>query len=123
MAKKILLVDDSRTMLMSIERVLAKAGFETKSCTDGQSALTVCDSFMPDLVITDLNMPNMNGIELIKKLKQKPSMRFKPILMLTTESQQQKRAEAKSAGATGWLVKPIDNDQLISVVKQVVPGA
>jgi two-component system chemotaxis response regulator CheY len=79
--------------------------------------------FAADLMITDLNMPGMDGITLIKKVKAMPAMRFKPVLMLTTESQQAKREEAKAAGATGWLVKPVQPNDLVGVVKQVLPGA
>lgn len=121
--KKILLVDDSMTMLMSMEGVLKRAGFDIKTATDGNQALGLIDSYAPDLVITDLNMPGMNGIELIKKIKQNASMRFKPILMLTTESQESKKVEAKAAGATGWLVKPVSPTDLTGVIKKVLPGA
>lgn len=121
--KKILLVDDSKTMLMSMEGVLKRAGFEVKTALDGKLALSTAATFKPDLMITDLNMPGMDGISLIKEIKQTPAMRFKPILMLTTESQQSKRDEAKAAGATGWLVKPVQPADLTAVVKQVLPGA
>lgn len=121
--KKILLVDDSMTMLMSMEGVLKRAGFDVKTATDGNQALELIDSYAPDLVITDLNMPGMDGIELIKKIKQNASMRFKPILMLTTESQESKKVEAKAAGATGWLVKPVSPTDLTGVIKKVLPGA
>ncbi len=121
--KKILLVDDSLTMLMSMEGVLKRAGFDVKTVTDGASALTLVPQYSPDLVITDLNMPNMDGISLIKELKKLPNMRFKPILMLTTESQQSKKVEAKAAGATGWLVKPVSPTDLTDVIKKVLPGA
>jgi two-component system chemotaxis response regulator CheY len=121
--KKILLVDDSKTMLMSMEGVLKRAGYEVASSTSGEDAVVKIGSFAPDLMITDLNMPGMDGITLIKKAKAMASMRFKPILMLTTESQQAKREEAKSAGATGWLVKPVQPNDLTAVVKQVLPGA
>lgn len=120
--KKILLVDDSKTMLMSLESVLKKAKFDIKTATSGQEALAICPQFSPDLVITDLNMPGMDGIELITQLKAQPSMRFKPILMLTTESQASMRAQAKAAGATGWLVKPVAPNDLLDVLKKVLPG-
>jgi len=121
--KKILLVDDSSTMLMSMEGILKRANFEVATATDGNKALQQITAFKPDLMITDLNMPGMDGITLIKEAKKMPAMRFKPILMLTTESQQSKRNEAKAAGAMGWLVKPVKSEQLIQVVKQVLPGA
>jgi len=120
--KKILLVDDSTTMLMSMEGVLKRAGFQVETATGGDVALKKISSSCPDLMITDLNMPGMDGITLIKEVKKMPGMRFKPILMLTTESQQSKRNEAKAAGATGWLVKPVKPEELLGVVKQVVPG-
>lgn len=121
--KKILLVDDSTTMLMSMESILKKAGFMVITATDGNKALQKVAADTPDLVITDLNMPGMSGIELIAQLKKKPNLRFKPMLMLTTESQESKRQQAKAAGATGWLVKPVQANDLIGVIKQVLPGA
>jgi len=121
--KKILLVDDSSTMLMSMETVLKRTGLEVAKALNGTQALQVLPAFRPDLMITDLNMPGMDGITLIREAKKLPAMRFKPILMLTTESQQSKRQEAKAAGACGWLVKPVKPEQLLAVIKQVVPGA
>jgi len=121
--KQILLVDDSATMLMSMEGVLKRAGFGVTTATNGKSALQEISNSAPDLMITDLNMPGMDGITLIKEAKKTLAMRFKPVLMLTTESQQAKRDEAKVAGATGWLVKPVQPDDLIKIMKQLLPGA
>lgn len=121
--KKILLVDDSATMLMSMTGVLTRLGYKVEAQENGPEALQAIENFKPDLMITDLNMPGMNGIELIKEAKAKPTMRFKPVLMLTTESQQERRAEAKAAGAVGWLVKPVSPERLAGVIKQVLPGA
>ncbi|MDQ7074838.1 MAG: response regulator [Gammaproteobacteria bacterium] len=121
--KKIMLVDDSTTLLMSMKGILSRAGFEVLTASSGQQALEKIEGFKPDLVITDLNMPGMDGITFIKASKKTAAMRFKPILMLTTESQQSKRDEAKQAGAMGWLVKPVAPEQLTQVVKQVLPGA
>lgn len=121
--KTILLVDDSKTILMSMESVLKKAGFLVITADGGPAALAKISANSPDLMITDLNMPGMDGITLIKEVKKLPSMRFKPVLMLTTESQQEKRLEAKKAGAIGWLVKPVQPTELVNVIKQVVPGA
>jgi two-component system, chemotaxis family, chemotaxis protein CheY len=122
--KTILLVDDSATMLMSIEGVLTKAGFAVRTVQSGEAALDLLKStFKPDLMITDLYMGAMDGIDLIKATRKQPTLRFMPILLLTTESQQAKRAEAKASGATGWLVKPVQPTDLITIVKQVVPGA
>jgi two-component system chemotaxis response regulator CheY len=120
--KTVLLVDDSATMLMSLRQTLDMAGFKTDTATDGVIAFDKLKSELkPDLIITDINMPNMNGIEFIKKAR--TILRFTPILALTTESQQGKRDEAKQSGATGWLVKPVGGQDLIKVIKQVVPGA
>ncbi|HHQ41882.1 MAG TPA: response regulator [Chromatiales bacterium] len=121
--KKALLVDDSTTLLMSIEGVLKKAGWEVRTATGGREALATLASYKPDLIITDLNMPGMDGITLIREIRKLPQTRFVPILMLTTESLQAKRQEAKAAGATGWLVKPVQANALMDVVRRVVPGA
>ena len=122
MAKLILIIDDSLTMLMSIQQTLEMAGFDVKTAQDGDEALDkLTEGLKPDLVITDINMPRMNGLEFIKKARE--IIRFTPILALTTESKTSKKEEAKSYGATGWLLKPVDSESLIKVVKQVVPGA
>ncbi|WP_076011323.1 response regulator [Alteromonas abrolhosensis] len=117
------LIDDSATMLMSMEMLLKRAGYTVTKSESAEAAMTALESISPKLIITDLNMPGMNGIELIKALKQQSKFRFTPMLMLTTESQQSRREEAKSAGATGWLVKPVEPEQLLGVVKQLVPTA
>ena len=117
------LIDDSATMLMSMEMLLKRAGYSVTKSESAEAAMTALESISPKLIITDLNMPGMNGIELIKALKQQSKFRFTPMLMLTTESQQSRREEAKSAGATGWLVKPVEPEQLLGVVKQLVPTA
>tara|TARA_A200000113_G_scaffold87034_1_gene77638 strand:- start:742 stop:1149 length:408 start_codon:yes stop_codon:yes gene_type:complete len=117
------LVDDSATMLMSMEMLLKRAGYTVTKSESAEAAMTALESISPKLIITDLNMPGMNGIELIKTLKQQSKFRFTPMLMLTTESQQSRREEAKAAGATGWLVKPVEPEQLLGVVKQLVPAA
>lgn len=119
--KTIMLVDDSATVLLSISGILTKAGFQVvtaNSAEDGQKKLA--GGTKPDLLITDLNMPGMNGIEFIKVVRQKAELRFMPILFLTTESQQAKRAEAKAAGASGWIVKPATADTLLNTIKLVL---
>ena len=122
--KRVLLVDDSPTMLKSMSGVLSRASYEVAAAESGEAALAELDGgYTRALVITDLNMPGMNGIELIAAIRKLPRFRFTPILMLTTESSQEKRASAKSAGATGWIVKPVQPQELLSVVKQLVPGA
>ena len=122
--KTIFLVDDSATMLMSLEGILTKAGFKVEKAANGNEALSKLKAgLVPDLIITDYHMPGMNGTELVKAIRTLPSLKFKPILLLTTDSEQSKRAEAKAAGASGWLVKPINPPDLLGVVKQVIPGA
>lgn len=124
MAKNILIVDDSATMLMSVQNNLEIAGFKVETAEDGVKAMTkLKGGLKPDLVITDINMPNMNGLELIRKIRTLPGFRFTPILTLTTESQAAKRDEGKAAGATGWLVKPVGGADLLKIIKQVLPGA
>ncbi|EGV31908.1 response regulator receiver protein [Thiorhodococcus drewsii AZ1] len=124
MSKVILVVDDSATMVMSLKASLEMAGFKVETAGDGVQAMTkLKGGVKPDLILTDINMPNMNGIDFIRNARTLPGMRFTPILALTTESQQAKRDEAKKLGATGWLVKPVGGADLIKVIKQVLPGA
>ena len=124
MAKTIMIVDDSVTMLMSLKNSLEISGYKVLSAADGLIALDLLQrGGKPDLIITDINMPNMGGIEFIGKARSLPGFRFIPILALTTESQQSKRDEAKKLGATGWLVKPVSGTDLGKIIKQVLPGA
>jgi len=119
--KTILLVDDSTTILLSMSAILTKAGYGVEKASSADEGLTKFKGGLkPDLLITDLNMPGMNGIEFIKEVRKLPNQRFMPILFLTTESQQSKRDEAKAAGASGWLVKPVDAEQLVNTIKLVV---
>jgi two-component system chemotaxis response regulator CheY len=119
--KTIFLVDDSTTILLSMGAILSKAGYATEKASSADEGLTKFKGGLkPDLLITDLNMPGMNGIDFIKEVRKLPNQRFMPILFLTTESQQSKRDEAKAAGASGWLVKPVDAEQLIATIKLVV---
>ena len=124
MAKTILIVDDSATMVLSVKSTLEMNGFNVVTASDGVQALAkLKGGIKPDLIITDVNMPNMDGLELIRNVKTLPGFRFTPILTLTTESQAVKRDQAKQLGATGWLVKPVSGPDLIKVIKQVLPGA
>jgi two-component system chemotaxis response regulator CheY len=119
--KKILLVDDSATVLASMSQVLERGKYEVEACVSPELALTKLGAgFRPDLVITDLNMPGMDGVAFITAARKQPSCRFIPILVLTTESGQAQRDRAKAAGATGWLVKPVAPDKLFDVLKQVL---
>lgn len=119
MAKRVMTVDDSRTMREMVAFTLREAGFEVSEAEDGTKALSALQAKPVDVVITDLNMPNMDGVALIRALRATPKYRATPILMLTTESDNAKKAEGKSAGATGWLVKPFDPQKLIDVVRRV----
>ncbi len=124
MSKTIMIVDDSSTMVWSLKTTLEMNGFAVETASDGVQALTrLKGGVKPDLIITDINMPNMGGLELIKNVRALPGFRFTPILTLTTESQAEKRDEGKKLGATGWLVKPILGPDLVKVIKQVLPGA
>ena len=121
MSKTIFLVDDSATILLSVSAILNKGGFEVEKANCGEEALKKFNSGVKvDLLITDLNMPGINGIELIQKVRTLPSYKFMPILFLTTESQQSKKVEAKAAGASGWIVKPATADELLNTIKLVL---
>ena len=121
MSKTIFLVDDSATILLSISNILQKAGYTTEKAANAEEALKKFNGGLKaDLLITDLNMPGMNGIELIREVRKLGSYRFMPILFLTTESQQSKKAEAKAAGASGWIVKPATADELLNTIKLVL---
>ncbi|HYN37846.1 MAG TPA: response regulator [Rhodospirillales bacterium] len=120
----ILLVDDSATILMSMSSILGRAGYQVEQAESGEAAMgKLKGGIAPKLIITDFNMPGMNGAQLIGEARKLAALRFVPMLVLTTESQQSKRDEAKAAGATGWLVKPVDPGQLLAVIKQLIPGA
>ncbi len=124
MAKTVLVVDDSVTMVMSLKTTLAMSGFAVETANNGQVALEKLQSgIKPNLILTDINMPVMGGMELIRNVRALPGLRFVPILTLTTESEAGKREEGKRAGATGWLVKPVSGNDLIAVIRKVLPGA
>ena len=119
MGKRVLAVDDSKTMRDMVAFTLKREGFEVVEAEDGMAALEKSASGSYDLVISDVNMPRMDGITLVGKLRENPSFRTTPILILTTEADQEKKAAGKAAGATGWIVKPFDPDQLVDVVRRV----
>lgn len=121
MSKKILAVDDSKTMRDMVAFTLKGAGHNVLEANDGQHALSVLGSSKVDLVITDVNMPNMDGISLVKALRGHAVHRSTPILILTTESDASKKSAGKDAGATGWIVKPFVPEKLLEVVKKVCP--
>jgi len=116
----ILTVDNTASMRQMISFTLHSVGHEVIQASDGQEALKVIEGKKVDLVIADINMPNMDGITLLKSLRALADYKFTPILMLTTESQDAKRQQGKVAGATGWIVKPFNPEQLLNVVKKVL---
>ena len=121
MSKKVLAVDDSKTMRDMVSFILGGAGYDVSTADDGVHALSTLGGTGVDLVITDVNMPNMNGIELVKKLRENPSYRATPILILTTESDEGLKRQGREAGATGWIVKPFVPEKLLKVVEKVCP--
>jgi len=121
MSKRILTIDDSKTMRDMLLLTLTDAGFEVLQGVDGQDGLNVLGDQRVDVIITDINMPKMDGYEVIRQLRQNPRHKTTPILVLTTESDADKRNIARSAGATGWMVKPFDPEGLIAVINKVSP--
>lgn len=120
MSKTILSADDSASMRQMVRFTLQQAGFAVVEAADGREALDKLSSTPVDLVITDLNMPVMDGLELIRNVRALPQFKFVPILMLTTEAQADKKQAGKAAGATGWIVKPFNPEQLVAVVNRVL---
>ena len=117
---RILAVDDSPSMREMVSIALRGAGFEVTPAVDGMSALKLAKESTYDLVLSDVNMPEMNGIALISALRAEPQYKHTPILMLTTESSPERKAEGKRAGATGWIVKPFDPELLVATMKRVL---
>lgn len=120
MAKTLLIVDDSASMRQMVSFTLKDAGYEVVAANNGKDALSKVEGNGVAMVITDLNMPEMDGIEFIRQMRSKPGYKFLPIVMLTTESQESKKQAGKQAGASGWLVKPFQPEQLIDVVRKFV---
>jgi len=120
MAKCVMVVDDSETVRQVLQLTLSKAGFDIIEAEDGIDALDKLTGQSIDMIVTDLNMPNMDGLELIKKVRGEGSHRFTPIVMLTTESSEEKKQAGRAAGASGWIVKPFKPEQLLKVVKMVL---
>jgi len=118
--RRILTVDDSASMRQMVNFTLRKAGYEVTEAVDGEDGLAKVTSERFDLIITDLNMPNVDGIQLITSARKIPGYSFVPILMLSTESQAEKKDAGRKAGATGWIVKPFNADQLVAVVQKLV---
>lgn len=120
MAKLIMTVDDSASVRQMVSFTLKQSGYDVVEAVDGKDGLQKLAGTKVDMIITDLNMPNLDGIGLIKGARAIPACKFIPIIMLTTESQESKKSEGKAAGATGWIVKPFKPEQLIGVVKKVL---
>ena len=119
--KRILTIDDSKTMRDMLMLTLAEAGFDVIQAVDGQDGLDVLAKEQVDVIITDINMPRMDGYEVIRHLRKNPDFKSTPILVLTTESEAEKKNLAREAGATGWMVKPFDPDRLVATVRKVAP--
>jgi two-component system chemotaxis response regulator CheY len=121
MSKCVLVVDDSETVRQVLQLTLSNAGFDVIEAEDGDDALEkLASAPAVDMLITDLNMPNMDGLELIQKIREDGKHRFTPIVMLTTESSEEKKRAGREAGASGWIVKPFKPEQLLKVVKMVL---
>jgi len=118
-AQSVLTVDDSRTMRDMLRLALTGAGFNVVQAIDGMDGLDVLERETPDLVITDINMPKMDGFGFIEGARRIDRFRVVPILVLTTESDPEKKMRAKTAGATGWIVKPFDPVKLVDVIRRV----
>jgi len=123
MSKTALIVDDSPTMRQMVAFTLTNAGFTVIQAEDGKDAVNKVSAGMKlDIVVTDLNMPEMDGIALIKELRKLTTFKFTPILMLTTESASEKKVAGKEAGATGWIVKPFNPEVLLKTIAKVMPA-
>jgi two-component system chemotaxis response regulator CheY len=120
MSRTILAVDDSVSIRQMVKLALNRGGYEVVSAEDGNDGLAKARATKADMVITDLNMPGMNGIALIREIRKLPAYTGVPIIFLTTESDATLKAEAKSAGATGWIVKPFQGEQLLAAVRKVI---
>jgi len=120
MTASILAVDDSASLRMAIRIALTGAGYTVTEAGDGVEGLTKATATKFDLIVTDLNMPNMDGLAMIRELRKQPAQAGVPIIFLTTESDPEMKNQAKAAGATGWLVKPFVPDQLVKVARKVL---
>jgi two-component system chemotaxis response regulator CheY len=120
MTASILTVDDSPSLRMAIRIALTGAGYDVTEAGDGVEGLTAANADRFDMIITDLNMPNMDGLTMIRELRKDPAQCGTPIIFLTTESDDAMKQQAKAAGATGWLVKPFVPEQLVKVARKVL---
>jgi two-component system chemotaxis response regulator CheY len=120
MAKTILTVDDSASMRQMIKLTLSQAGYNVIEASDGDHGLATARNNAVDMVLTDLNMPGLDGVSLTRELRKLPSYTGVPIVLLTTEADDERKKAAKAAGATGWITKPFQPEQLVSVAKKVL---
>jgi two-component system chemotaxis response regulator CheY len=120
MEKNILIVDDSESIRLVVGMGLKEAGYNVVAGINGADGLRLLNENKVDLIISDLNMPVMDGITFLKEVRKQDKYKFLPLLILTTESQESKKLEAKQAGATGWIIKPFVKDKLLAVVKKVL---
>lgn len=120
MSAKILIVDDSPSVRLMVRTALEGDGYHVAESADGQQALAALEEARPGLVITDIHMPVMDGISLVREIRSRPAFRFVPILVLTTEVREEMKQRGRAAGATGWIVKPFHPDQLRQVVARVL---
>jgi two-component system chemotaxis response regulator CheY len=121
MSRRALVVDDSTSMRQMVGYTLTEAGFEVREGANGKEGLDRLDAGPVELIITDFNMPVMDGLAFIRAVRAKPAFKFTPILMLTTEAGDARKQEGKAAGATGWIVKPFDPAKLLQIVAKVLP--
>ncbi len=119
--KRVMAVDDSATVRLVLKEALIEAGYDVVEARDGQDALEKLEIHKIDMLVTDLNMPRLGGIDLIRSVRQKPGNRFMPIIMLTNEAQPEMKNAGKAAGASGWVTKPFRPEQLLAVVRMVCP--
>ncbi|MBM4132254.1 MAG: response regulator [Nitrospira sp.] len=120
MGKTVLIVDDSASLRQVVSIALRGAGYEVLEGCDGKDALTKLDGQKVHLIISDVNMPNMDGIAFVKEVKKLPDYKFTPIIMLTTESQEAKKQEGQAAGAKAWVVKPFKPEQMVTAVSKLI---
>lgn len=119
MSKTVMIVDDSDSFRTVVRMALTKAGYTTVEAIDGKDACAKLDGRKLNMIVCDVNMPNMDGLSFLKHLKTTASYKFTPVIMLTTESQEAKRAEAKAAGARAWITKPFQPSQLVEAVNKL----
>lgn len=120
MAKQIMIIDDSASIRQVVGLTLKRSGYDVVEAMDGQDALNKLNGIKVNLIICDVNMPNMDGISFLKNLKANPAYKFTPVIMLTTESQESKKQEGKLAGARAWVVKPFKPEQMLDAVSKLI---